>query len=203
MGGAYSRTVPDLNYDSDQILTSRLRSGDHHAFKSLYATYHHLLYSVALKYLKDEAAAEDAVHETFVKLWLHREEMDPVQGVRNFLFKCLKFHVLNLIRNDKRRLVKNYEIMYNAGEVHRDTESAVIFNDYKKLIDAAVNKLSAQKKNIFKLRSEEGLSNEEVAQRLGLSINTVKFQYSQASKHLKTTLKVVMGSLFSVIFFFW
>jgi RNA polymerase sigma-70 factor (ECF subfamily) len=49
------------------------------------------------------------------------------------------------------------------------------------------------------MRSVEGLSNEEVAQKLGLSINTVKFQYSQASKMLKGFLKVIMGSFLSLI----
>ncbi|RFM36592.1 RNA polymerase sigma factor [Chitinophaga silvisoli] len=183
--------------NNDQILATRLKNGDHSAFEELYATYHQLLYSVAFKYLKSAAVAEDAVHETFVRLWTHRDRLDPLQGVRNYLFKTLKFHILNLIRNNKRMLVKNYEISYNAGEIHQETESAIIFNDYKKVVDTAINSLSAQKKHIFKMKSEEGLSNEEVAQRLGLSINTVKFQYSQASKALKSVLKVIF--LLSVI----
>jgi len=191
--------------NNDQILATRLKNGDHSAFEDLYATYHQLLYSVAFKYLKSAAAAEDAVHETFVRLWTHRDALDPLQGVRNYLFKTLKFYILNLIRNNKRMLVKNYEITYNAGEIHQETESSVIFNDYKKAVDTAINSLSAQKKHIFRMRSEQGLTNEEVAQRLGLSINTVKFQYSQASKTLKSVLKLLF--LLSVIvyklFFSW
>ncbi|WP_343688123.1 RNA polymerase sigma-70 factor [Chitinophaga sp.] len=177
--------------NNDQILATRLKNGDHSAFEELYATYHQLLYGVACRYLKSAAAAEDAVHETFVRLWTHREALDPLQGVRNYLFKTLKFHILNLIRNNKRMLVKNYEISYNAGDIHQETESIIIFNDYKKAVDTAIDSLSAQKKHIFKMKSEQGLSNEEVAQRLGLSINTVKFQYSQASKTLKSVLKLL------------
>lgn len=182
--------------NNETALTQRLRGSDHSAFKELYAVYHRLLLDVADRYLKNQAAAEDAVHETFVKLWIHREQLDPLQGVRNFLFKCLKFHVLNIIRNNKRGLIKQYEIRYTITEAHREPESTVIFNDYKKAIDLAIDRLSAQKKNIFKMRSVEGMSNEEVAQRLGLSINTVKFQYSQASKSLKNFLKVMMGTFF-------
>jgi RNA polymerase sigma-70 factor (family 1) len=178
----------------EQLLTERLRDSDHAAFDNLYATYSDLLLDVAYRYLKNKAAAEDAVHETFVKLWIHREELDPKQGVRNYLFKCMKFHVLNLIRHHKLSLVKQYEISFHTSGNHRDPESTVVFNDYKRAIDRAIDKLSAQKKNIFKLRSVEGLSNEEVAQKLGLSINTVKFQYSQASKVLKSFLKVIMST---------
>lgn len=192
--------------NNDQQLAKRLRNSEHDAFEELYAAYHQLLYSTACKYLKNVTAAEDAVHEVFVKVWLHREELDPEQGVRNFLFKCLKFHVLNLIRDHKRSLTKQYELVYNASSEHRDAESTVIFNDYRKVVDHAVDNLSAQKRKIFRLRSYEGLSNEEVARQLGLSINTVKFQYAQASKALKHALKIMMGALlcltlFTLIFF--
>lgn len=190
-----------LHANNEQLLTQRLRNSEHAAFEELYAAYHQLLLDVAYRYLKSRTAAEDAVHETFVKLWVHREELDPVQGVRNYLFKCLKFHVLNIIRNHKRSLVKQYEILYNTARNHRDPEASIIFNDYKKAIDTAIDKLSAQKKNIFKMRSVEGLSNEEVAQRLGLSINTVKFQYSQASKMLKGFLKVIMSLILIYLLF--
>lgn len=187
--------------NNDQQLAARLRDSDHNAFEELYAAYHQSMFSTAFKYLKSTTAAEDAVHEAFVKVWLHRGQLDPSLGVRNFLFKCLKFHVLNVIRDHKSSLSKQYELIYNASSEHRDTESTVIFNDYRKVVDHAINNLSAQKKKIFRLRSYEGLSNEEVAQQLGLSINTVKFQYAQASKALKHALKIMMSTFICLAFF--
>nr|WP_262903170.1 RNA polymerase sigma-70 factor [Chitinophaga rhizophila] len=178
-----------------------MRTSDHNAFEELYAAYHQLLYSTAYKYLKSDSVAEDAVHEAFVKVWVHREELDPVQGVRNYLFRCLKFHVLNLIRDQKRSLSKQYELVYNTSAEHRDAEATVILNDYKKVVERAVNNLSAQKKRIFRLRSYEGLTNEEVAEKLGLSINTVKFQYAQASKTLRHALKIMMSTFFTLAIF--
>jgi RNA polymerase sigma-70 factor (family 1) len=187
--------------NNDQQLAARLRDSDHNAFEELYAAYHQTMFSTACKYLKSTTAAEDAVHEAFVKVWLHRGQLDPSQGVRNFLFKCLKFHVLNVIRDHKSSLSKQYELIYNTSSEHQDTESTVIFNDYRKVVDHAINNLSAQKKKIFRLRSYEGLTNEEVAQRLGLSINTVKFQYAQASKALKHALKIMMSTFICLAFF--
>jgi RNA polymerase sigma-70 factor (ECF subfamily) len=187
--------------NNDQQLAARLRDSDHNAFEELYAAYHQPMYSTACKYLKSTTAAEDAVHEAFVKVWLHRGQLDASLGVRNFLFKCLKFHVLNVIRDHKSSLSRQYELIYNTSSEHRDTESTVIFNDYRKVVDHAINNLSAQKKKIFRLRSYEGLTNEEVAQQLGLSINTVKFQYAQASKALKHALKIMMSTLICFAFF--
>ncbi len=180
-----------------------LRSGDHVAFKELYGLYHQLLYGVAHKYLKNAAMAEDAVHEVFVKLWLHREQLDPSQGVRNFLFKCLKFHVLNLIRDHQRALAKQQGFMQLSPASHEEPEQAILFNDYKRAMEHAIEKLSPRKKDIFKLRTVEGLSNEQIAARLGISINTVKLQFSQASQLLKHCLKVFSNTLLLLLAGMW
>jgi RNA polymerase sigma-70 factor (ECF subfamily) len=145
------------------------------------------------------AMAEDAVHEVFVKLWLHREQLDPAQGVKNFLFKCLKFHVLNVIRDQQRALTKQQGFTLVSPASHEEPEASVLFNDYKRAMDHAIERLSPRKKDIFKLRTVDGLSNEQIAARLGISINTVKLQFSQASQLLKHCLKVFSNTLFLIL----
>jgi RNA polymerase sigma-70 factor (ECF subfamily) len=191
--------VPAHYADRDQLLTTNLRTGDHVAFKELYGKYHQLLYGVACKYLKDTAMAEDAVHEVFVKLWLHREQMDPEQGVRNFLFKCLKYYVLNVIRDQKRALDKQHNLIQLVPASHEEPEHAVLFNDYKRAMEQAIEQLSPRKKHIFRLRTVEGLTNEQIAARLGISINTVKLQFSQASQLLKHCLKIFSNTLLLIV----
>jgi RNA polymerase sigma-70 factor (ECF subfamily) len=66
-------------------------------------------------------------------------------------------------------------------------------------MDQAIEQLSPRKKHIFKLRTVEGLSNEEIAARLGISIHTVKFQFSQASQLLRHYLKLFSSTLLLVI----
>lgn len=161
------------------------------------------MYGVACKYLKDSTMAEDAVHEVFVKLWLYREQLDPEQGVKNFLFKCLKFHVLNVIRDQKRALSKQHSLLQLAPTSHEEPEHAVLFNDYKKAMEQAIEQLSPRKKDIFRLRTVEGLSNEQIAARLGISINTVKLQFSQASQLLKHCLKIFSNTLFLLLIRFF
>jgi len=193
--------VPVHYVDRELLLTMRLRSGDHVAFKEFYSIYHQLLYGVACKYLKNAAMAEDAVHEVFVKLWLNRQQLDPARGVRNFLFKCLKYHVLNVIRDHKRALTKQYNLFRQAPTSHEEPEAAVLFNDYKKAMDQAIEQLSPRKKHIFKLRTVEGLSNEEIAARLGISIHTVKFQFSQASQLLRHYLKLFSSTFLLLLIY--
>lgn len=195
--------MPAHYTDRDQLLTTNLRTGDHVAFKELYGKYHQLLYGVACKYLKDSTMAEDAVHEVFVKLWLYREQLDPEQGVKNFLFKCLKFHVLNVIRDQQRALTKQQGFTQLAPASHEEPEHAILFNDYKRAMEQAIEKLSPRKKDIFRLRTVEGLTNEQIAAKLGISINTVKLQFSQASQLLKHCLKIFSNTLFLIVIYFF
>lgn len=180
-----------VNSDSsNEILVSSLKAGGHAAFKTIYDQYYQKIYAVAFKYLKDEAMAEDAVQEIFIKLWVNRESLDVNLTPKGFLFKCLKFHVLNVIRNQNRALVKQYEIAYQSPGFHKEVEEGLLLKESIKDMQQAIEKLSPQKRLIFKLRTVEGLNNEQVSRQLGLSINTVKFQFSQASKALRKYMKL-------------
>lgn len=180
-----------VNADSsNETLVSSLKAGDHTAFKTIYDQYYSKIYAVAFKYLKEENMAEDAVQEIFIKLWVNRENLDVNLTPKGFLFKCLKFHVLNVIRNQSRVLIKQYEIAYNSPAFHKEVEESLLLKESMKDVQQAIEKLSPQKRLIFKLRTIEGLNNEQVSQKLGLSINTVKFQFSQASKALRKYMKL-------------
>lgn len=175
---------------SNEILVSDLKAGSHTAFKIIYDHYYSKIYAVAFKYLKEENMAEDAVQEIFIKLWVNRQNLDVNLTPRGFLFKCLKFHVLNTIRNQSRVLIKQYEIAYHTPAFHKEVEEDLLLKESIKDMEQAIEKLSPQKKLIFKLRTVEGLNNDQVSKKLGLSINTVKFQFSQASKALRKYMKL-------------
>ena len=175
---------------SNEILVSDLKAGSHTAFKTIYDHYYSKIYAVAFKYLKEENMAEDAVQEIFIKLWVNRQNLDVNLTPRGFLFKCLKFHVLNTIRNQSRVLIKQYEIAYHTPAFHKEVEEDLLLKESIKDMEQAIEKLSPQKKLIFKLRTVEGLNNDQVSKKLGLSINTVKFQFSQASKALREYMKL-------------
>ncbi|MFP4094433.1 MAG: RNA polymerase sigma factor [Cyclobacteriaceae bacterium] len=87
-----------VNKDDHKELVARLKGGNHAAFKSIFFMYNQSLRTFAIKELKSEELAEDAVQEVFVKLWLNRENLDPDLSLKGFLFTCLKNHILNAIR---------------------------------------------------------------------------------------------------------
>jgi RNA polymerase sigma-70 factor (ECF subfamily) len=76
---------------------------------------------------------------------------------------------------------------------HQQTEDEVMLASFSVIAEAGISRLSAQKKRIFQMRTQCGLSNEEVATQLGISIGTVKVQFSQATKFLRDYLEKFAG----------
>jgi RNA polymerase sigma-70 factor (family 1) len=172
----------------DILLAVQIKEGNHIAFATIYDRYHKQLYYLAYRYLKSREMAEDAVQHVFVDLWVNRKKIDETRNVRNFLFVSLKNHTLNIIRDQKRALEKNYEILKERESLSEPGEEIEETIEKSSLIEKAANNLSPQRKRIFYLKTAESLSNQQIANKLNISVNTVKFQYSQILKEIREKL---------------
>lgn len=184
-------------------LIQEIKRNDEKAFEEVYQRYHKPLYYLALKFVKNREMAEDVVQDVFVKFWHHREQLDESKSIKGFLFTATKNLVLNRIRDQKNQIIKQLEIFESQRMSGNDTEEKVRMNEMRRFMDKMAGKLSTRKREIFDLKVYKGLSNEEVATRLGLSINTVKFQYMQALKAIRTWLDAGKTYLILLISFFF
>jgi RNA polymerase sigma-70 factor (family 1) len=171
----------------DQILVSQLKEGSHLAFTSLYKQYAPQAYSLAYKYLCNKDLAEDVVQNLFLKIWNIRNLIDETRPFNRFLFTILKNSLLNILRDSK----SNVFVLDDCLEVlnyidnPNEEESADIDEEQLEILKKAVERLSPQRRKIFSLKISGKYSNQEIADKMNLSINTIKFQYSQSLKLLK------------------
>lgn len=170
---------------TDKYLIGKLSKGDEKTFRRVYLTYHKELYTVALKYLYVEENAGDAVHDVFLKLWDNRKDLKKYDSVSNFLFTALKNHVLNMASSQKRKLRKKIELAEERKREKEITENVVHLSVYREIVQKAIIELPEARRRIYELRTKNGLTNQEIANYLGLSIHTVKTQYYKASKFIK------------------
>lgn len=177
-----------MNHYSDKYLIKGLKKDDAHSFRKIYDKYHKPVYGIALKYLKSDSLAEDAVHDVFIKLWDYRHKLDAQQSLKGFLLTSTKNHVLNIIRDRNRDEEKNRQYSRLKSKPHNKTVSKLTFENYKKVFEHFLKKLPEGKRKIFKMKMNEGVSNKEIADRLDISVNTVKSQYYKASKFIKEQL---------------
>ncbi|WP_295940624.1 RNA polymerase sigma factor [uncultured Alistipes sp.] len=192
-----------LQDNRDRELFQQIRKGSEEAFREVYWHYHKILYSVALKMLKNHSAAENAVQHVFVKLWDCRLDMTVMFSLKNYLYTMTRNYILNYLRSRNTELMHNYRMAQAAPEAADTLNTQIEREDLSRVLDAAIANLPHQKRQVLHLR-RAGYSNPEIAQMLNLSVNTVRSHYQEGVKLLKshfgrfiTLLIVVLQSIHS------
>lgn len=185
-------STPQISELNDEALFALIEKGDERAFTQAYDRYHKLLYVLAYRYLMNVNMAEDVVQHVFSRLWEFRTELRVGISLKNYLFTMTKNHVLNLIRNENSAITKNYEMTqsapaYEDNLIENLEKKELMSNFYK-----AVDMLPVQKREICLMKVREELTNQEIAERMKLSVNTVKTHYSEALKLLRVHLRKML-----------
>ena len=177
-----------INYE----LLMQLRDGKEKAFSVVFDTYHRYLYVLACRYLMSDSYAEDAVQHTFMRLWEGRETFDYKAGIKNLLFTILKNYILNEIRHENLVVQKNYELAQLTEEVETEFLSELEDADFKTHFYRLIDQLPPQKREVCLLKIQQGMSNQEIADAMNISIPTVKSHYTQVIKLLRSQLDKII-----------
>lgn len=177
----------------DKALVNHLKKGDRKAFRQIYDRYNRSLYSLGLRYLKNQHMAEDATQDIFIKLWITKENLDPSKSLKSFLFTCLRNHVLNMIRNQKRRILAAYQLKDINHPITTCTEDDIQYNEYKEIMNDVLDKMPARRKEVFRMKMVTDLTNAQIAEKLQISIHTVKVHYKLGAIFIKSHLKKQAG----------
>lgn len=174
---------------SNKELLILIREGDMIAFYNIYERYCRRLYGFVLRYIKNEADVEEIVQEVFVKVWEARSKIDIYSSFESFLFTIAYNSTISLFRKRVReKKYLEYLKLLQHLEMAPDLIDEIQFNDLNSKVQMLLNKLTPRQKEIFLLSREEGLSHEEIAKKLDISVNTVK-------KHMVNTLTFLRSGL--------
>lgn len=180
----------------DNELILRLQGEDESAFDIVFRTYYKWLCAFAENYVKNHEAAEEIVEDFFCHFWENSREFSINTSLKGYLFKSIHNRCLNFIRNErvrKRYISENQYIFYDdellSVSVPAFYESAIAIDELEKNIKLAIDELPVQCKTVFCLNRFEDLSYIEIADKLNVSINTVKTQMARALQKLRISLK--------------
>lgn len=134
---------------------------------------------VALFYVRDLPAAEDIAQEVFTRLWERQEDLSKIENVRGYLQYAVKNRSLNYLEH--REVVDRYERDYceHLKEEEGDAE------EYLSLVRNLVNQLPPKRRQVLELNVVEEKSYQEIADQLGISLNTVKDHVKKAYAFLR------------------
>ena len=174
--------------DEAQALVKALKEGNQLAFSIVYKTYAAQTFSLAFKYLLNKELAEDAVQNLFLKLWLKKEEIDETKPINRYLFTMLKNDLLNTLRDSKKKIYLLEDCLSMVLELEDNSQNENLKQEQMNIIQQALEQLSPQRRKVFEMKVSGKYSNQEIADKLNLSINTIKFQYSQSLKQIRATV---------------
>lgn len=182
------------NFSEERSLILRLIGGDEDAFCELYATYKNRLIYFAMRFLKSREYAEDVFQDAFTVVWQSRRFINPDASFSSYLYTIMRNRILNQLRNSANEEKLKESILSQALDYTEDTKREVMLNDLKSLISHALQQLTPRQREIFEMSREAQLSHKEIADKLGISVNTVQEHISISLKLIRTYLIKYSGS---------
>lgn len=173
-----------VNNDDKHILSSQNEPISYNdIFKKMFPA----CCSFAENYIADSSEAKDIVQDVFVKLWFKFEEFNSEIGIKAYIYKAIKNSSLNHLEHLKvRQKFQEKKLLEVKSESY--FLNALIKEETHRIIHSCIENLPEKGKEVI-LLSLQGLKNNEIAESLDVSINTVKTHKLKAYRILKENLK--------------
>ncbi len=187
---------PTTNND-ELFIVRKMMEGDRESFKYFFDKYYTHLCNFVLLYVKDPVLAEEVVQDIFVYFWESKHKLNINTSVQSYLFSASKFKSLNLIR-DQRSHAKAIENMRGTAQGSDSLDESTFDNpeELEQILLDSIAQLPERCRMVFMLSKNEKLSNNEIANQLGISVKTVENQMTIALKKLRQTLMPYREKLF-------
>lgn len=167
-----------------------IKEGNEKAFASVYEEYKDKLYFLLLGRTKSAYLAQEVVQKTFVKVWTHRDTLNPVINIDVQIFRIAR----SIMIDELRKLAAEKKRM---GIVTPDEAEDSVNNQYQARetrikIEEILRTIPAQGRLVFRLSREEGMTYNEIAQQLSISPKTVEYHISRILSVLRKALLLIL-----------
>ncbi len=180
---------------AEQYFVESIKKGDQKSFEFLFKSYYPSLCKYARNIVHSETTAEDLVMDIFVRMWELPEKLVIVTSVSGYLYQTVHNHCINyLTRKHKQFSELNAETINQLNilippDLSTDPLMEINIAELSIRIEQSIEHLPVECRKIFILSRTEELSHKEIAEKLGISENTVKVQIYRALLKLHVLLK--------------
>lgn len=174
--------IPLANQDDIDLL-HLLKQDVQAAFDEIYRRYWSVLYNAAYKRTRNREQCKDAVQNVFIDLWSRRNDVS-ITNLSAYLHTAVRFQVLKAVTRNAQQSVflDGFE---NLIVSPHNLEDNLREKEILKLLELWLETLPERRRQIFILRYREGFSTREIAEKLGISQNTVQAQLYTATESLR------------------
>lgn len=169
-------------------LLKLVAAGDEHAYRELFHRHWNNVYSVALVLTKSVELAEDMVQDIFLKIWQKREHFTEVERFEDYLFIMARNHIYTELKKKARDDQFKQQVYQYFDSGINNAEIQLLTKETQVQINKAIAQLTPQQQLVYRMSREQGLSHEEIAEKLNISRNTVRNHIVQSLKQIREYL---------------
>lgn len=183
----------------EKLLFARIAGGDEEAFRKVFHFYMPSFFSMIVQVTRSASVTEDIIQETFLRLWIHRDQLPEIRNPRAWLLRIAYLQAFTWLRDQKIHLKAVARIAASEKNTD-DTEQLMAFRDTAALIKKAVEELPGQQRTVYRLSREKGYKTGEIASQMGLSEQSVKNTLVRALRSIRDYLEKAGHALFLLFF---
>ncbi|MCL4641856.1 MULTISPECIES: RNA polymerase sigma factor [Olivibacter] len=190
------------SHEEEKSLILLIKDGNEVAFRQIYDRYRTKIVSFAYRFLKNEEDAEEVMQETFIRFWQARDRLDHSFTAAPLLFTISRRLVLNELRKIAQSEKAIAELLEKSDRLDHLSQDIMAAKEIDEKSKEALNQLSPQQKTIFCLSRYEGLSHDQIAERLQISPHTVNNHLVEGLKKIRKHLLRYGLIHFFLLFYF-
>lgn len=180
--------MPMKNQYTDRMLLDRLRSGDTRAFDALFRRYYPLLCAYGNRFVSLESA-EEIAQDVMLWLWEHHEDEVVRFSLVKYMLKAVYQRALNRIEQEQVKLHADTRFYQDLVEDTLEEADLCAVNELSERLHEAIRQLPDSYREAFLMHRFKDMTYKEIADELGVSVQTVNYRISQALKILCVELK--------------
>ena len=180
--------MPMKNQYTDRMLLDRLRSGDTRAFDALFRRYYPLLCAYGNRFVSLESA-EEIAQDVMLWLWEHHEDEVVRFSLVKYMLKAVYQRALNRIEQEQVKLHADTRFYQDLVEDTLEEADLYAVNELSERLHEAIRHLPDSYREAFLMHRFKDMTYKEIADELGVSVQTVNYRIGQALKLLSVELK--------------
>ncbi|MBL7661125.1 sigma-70 family RNA polymerase sigma factor [bacterium] len=197
----------NLNPPSDQVLIDQFLKGSHESFAELVNRYQTKVFHLAMRLTRNQEDAEEVLQEVFVTIFRKLDSFQGNSAFSSWLYRITANCAFMLLRRRKVRMAMSLD----DSRLKIETSDELIDRDYtvcpdertlgseiRSSLSSAIEKLPVEYRTVFVMRDMDGLSNEETADALGITVPAVKSRLHRSRLMLRKRLRKVYDSIRAV-----
>ncbi len=186
----------------DSAYWIRLKKGDPQSLGYLYDTYADKLFIAALRMTNDRELAKDALQEVFIEIWNYRNTLGDVIHTQSYLVKVMRSILIKKLK--KESLISHFTVADSLVSAEESMEDIIISSDIdkekKNRLRQALANLTNRQKQVLEMRFYEGLSYEQIAEKLSMNYQSVNNLAFRTIHRLRSHLHIVIALLYFLFY---